>query len=311
MKPKTALLLLGLILPLFIFPLWQREFSLQMFKALGGKEELVSPLARSHASPQILGEVTTLESRFDFGKMDENENILAKGAFVYDLRDGRAILEKNAFEPMSAASTIKIVTAAVALDKGKTDEKMTVNLFPTIVGESSQNLTVGEKFTLQELLYGLLLVSGNDTAETIAQGIAGDRQTFIDWMNDFAKKVGVRQTHFTTPSGLDEDNQYTTAYDLYLLGNYIFRRYPQLLTISATREKYLSENADHRSYLLKNKLLLWDAFPIVGGKAGEGEDKMLSLVALIEKGKNHRLLVSIIQTPSLKHDLSQILKLSQ
>ncbi len=307
MKLK-AVLVLGFLFPLFFFGFWQKDFNQKLISALFQKEVLLSPQGESVIGrPQILGEVLTLENNFNFGQVENGEEILAESAFVYDLTQNRIILEKDSTRKMGAASTIKLVTAAVALEKGKPEEEMTVNFFPTFVGESSQHLVFGEKFTLEELLYGLLLVSANDGAETIAQGLAGKREIFVSWMNDLAQKAGATQTHFINPSGLDEEGQYTTSYDLFLLGDYIFKRYPQILAISQTKEKYLPQNENHRSYLLRNKLLLLDDFPFVGGKAGSGEQGKLSLVALLEKD-GRRVMISLVQTSSLRHDLTQILK---
>lgn len=308
MKFKAAIVL-GFFIPLLFFGFWQKEFNQKLILVLLEKNFLFSPQGKITSSPtQVLGEVTTLENNFNFGEVRNGEEILAQGAFVYDLTKNRILLEKDSRQPLAAASTIKLVTAAVALEKGKLGEEMAVNFFPTFVGESSQNLVFGEKFTLEELLYGLLLVSGNDCAETIAQGLGGKREVFVSWMNDFAKKTGAIQTHFVNPSGLDEEDQFTTAYDLFLMGDYVFRRYPQILEISKIKEKYLAKNQNHRSYLLRNKLLLLDDFPILGGKAGSGPQGKLSLVALLTVEKR-QILVSLIQTPSIRHDLTQILKI--
>ncbi|MGB9706718.1 MAG: D-alanyl-D-alanine carboxypeptidase family protein [Microgenomates group bacterium] len=298
--------LFGFLLVLISFSFWQYPLLRSLFLALRGERQILSPLAPK--SGQILGEITTLETDFDFGQPESEEKILAQGAYVYDLTRNKLIFEKDSHRQLQAASTIKIVTAAVALDKGELNEEMTVNYYPTVVGESSMNLAFGEKFSLEELLYGLLLASGNDAAETIAQGIGGKRETFVGWMNEWAKKVGAKNTNFTTPSGLDEEGQYTTAYDLFLFGREVFTRYPKILEISAIREKYLPKTANHRAYLIRNKFLLWDDFPILAGKPGLGEQGMLSLVAMLQKD-NRKILVTLIRTPSLRHDLEQILKL--
>lgn len=264
-------------------------------------------MAKEKDTPKILGEITTLESNYDFGELRSEATVLAQGAFVYDLDKGKAVFEKNSREKLPAASTVKIVTAAVALDRGKLSEEFTVNTFPTVVGESSMYLTYGEKFTLEELLYGLLLVSGNDSAETIAQGLAGKREVFVSWMNEFAQKTGAYDTNFTTPSGLDEEGQYTTAYDLFLMARRVFERYPKVSEISITREKFLPKTENHQAYLLQNKLLLFDSYTILGCKPGLGENDLLSLATLI-KNNNRRVLVILIRTPSLRHDLDQIFK---
>lgn len=314
----SIILGLGFLLSLMSLISWQGKQFFNLFAILWGGGQTISPLGRSsagEAKPQVLGEITTLETTFDFGQVWPEKKVLAEGAYAYDLTNNKIIFEKDARLKLPAASTMKILTAAVALDRGKLEEEMTVNYFPTLVGESSMNLAFGEKFTLEELLYGLLLTSGNDAAETIALGLAGKREIFVDWMNEFAKKVGAQNTNLTTPSGLDEEGQYTTAYDLFLIGKHVFVNYPLLLKISSTREKFLAKTSNHRAYLIRNKLLLLDDFPFLGGKPGLGEQKKLSLVALLEKNPpvggqaGRRILVSLIRTPSLRHDLEQIFKL--
>ncbi|MDP3955128.1 MAG: serine hydrolase [bacterium] len=308
MRTKVSFFL-GFLLTVVTFSVWQVRFSKELLFALDGQEQIVSPFVNKPVYDQkVLSDVTTIENNLSFGQILPEKEVLARGAYVFDLSQGKLLFEKDSHTKLQAASTIKIVTAAVALDKGKLDEEMAVSLFSTMVGESSQNLLLGEKFSLEELLYGLLLTSGNDTAETIAQGVGGRREVFIGWMNDLAKKVGARDTNFTNPSGLEDEEQYTTAYDLYLLGSNIFQKYPQIASISVSREKYLPKSENHRAYLLKNKLLLLDEFPLKGGKPGLGTDDRLSLVALLEKD-GHKILVALIQTPSIKHDLTQILSL--
>jgi D-alanyl-D-alanine carboxypeptidase (penicillin-binding protein 5/6) len=298
---------LGIVLVLGSFSFWQRQLLRQTVSALKGQRLLLSPLSSVKETAQILGEITTISSEGDLGEVGEEKEILAQAAYTYDLSWGKLILEKNAFTRLPAASTVKIVTAAVALDRGKLNEEMTVNYFPTLVGESSMNLGFGEKFSLEELLYGLLVTSGNDAAETIAQGLAGKREIFVSWMNEYGQKLGAENTRFTTPSGLDEEGQYTTAYDLFLMGREIFNHYPKILEISATKEKYLPRTAGHKAYLLRNKLLLLDDFAFLGVKPGLGEQGKMSLVALM-KVKERRFLVVLIRTDSLRHDLTRILE---
>lgn len=296
----------GFLISLLALFFWQQPFCQGLLAALQEKVKILSPLSQN-ADSQVLGEITTLENNLELGQNYPGESVLGKGVLVYDLGKKKIVFEKDSRQKLAPASTIKIITAAIALEKGKLDEEITVNYFPTMVGESSMNLAFGEKFSLQELLYGLLVVSGNDAAETIAQGLAGKREIFVAWMNDFAAKAGAKETNFKTPSGLEEADQYTTTFDLFLMARMIYFDYPQVLQICATREKYFPASAHHRAYLLKNKLLLSGELPILTGKPGLGEEG-LSLVAVLEKNQQKYLAV-IIQTPSLKHDITEILKI--
>jgi beta-lactamase class A len=143
MKNK-GIFFLGFLLVFGGFCFWQYPFLKALFLALRNNREIISPLVSlpgegpaRPAGGQILGEITTLETDFDFGSIQPETTVLAQGAYVYDLSRGRVIFEKDAHRQLPASSTVKIVTAAVALDKGNLNEEMTVNWFPTVVGESS------------------------------------------------------------------------------------------------------------------------------------------------------------------------------
>jgi D-alanyl-D-alanine carboxypeptidase (penicillin-binding protein 5/6) len=118
-------------------------------------------------------------------------------------------------------------------------------------------LGAGEVLTLRELMYGLFMRSGNDAAETIAGGIVS-REHFIELMNQKAASLGMTQSHFTTPVGLDDPGMYSSARDLAVAGATIVKRYPELLAISGTPQIAIPQTPAHKAYTLENynKLLL-------------------------------------------------------
>lgn len=147
---------------------------------------------------------------------------------VMEVSSGRILYSKNAAVKRSIASTTKIMTALVALENGSLQDEVTVSKRAASIGGSTIGLQEGEKYTLKEMLYTLLLISANDAAIAVAEHIGGTVEGFADMMNRKAKSIGAADSNFVTPHGLDRDNQYSTAYDVAIitrcaLNNPIFR----------------------------------------------------------------------------------------
>lgn len=142
--------------------------------------------------------------------------VSAHSALVMEATSGRVLFEKNAYEKLPMASTTKIITALVALELGKPNDKVKISSTAAGVEGSSMYLKAGEMMTLEELLYGLMLASGNDAAVAISEHFGGIEK-FVSLMNQKALKVGAKNTHFENPNGLPHENHYSTAYDMALL----------------------------------------------------------------------------------------------
>src|SRR3989338_11248339 len=182
----------------------------------------------------------------------------------------------NSYEKMKIASLAKIMTAVVALEHKKLDSKMYVSKKVAGIGENSMQIDEGEIYTLEELLYGLILHSGNDSAYAIAEGAAGNSDRFVEWMNFKAKEIGLANTHFTDPSGLD-DSAYSTATDLVKLTRYALKD-PEFRNIVKTVEKELTSDT-HKYIYLYNQTNLLTTYPGVAGvKTGYTEEAGLCLV---------------------------------
>ena len=181
------------------------------------------------------------------------------GAQAYALLEastGRVLLEHNADAELPMASTTKIMTCIVAIEEGDLDAVVEVPDEAVGVEGSSMYLQRGETLTLRDLLYGLMLASGNDAAVTIAVHIAGSVENFAAKMNEKAVEFGAVHTHFVTPNGLPAEGHYTTAHDLakisaYAMGNETFRE------IVGTSSKNLPQDDDSPARYLrsKNKML--------------------------------------------------------
>lgn len=181
--------------------------------------------------------------------------VTAEAAVLLDAESGRVLYQKHANERLEPASITKIVTALVALRHGNPEQVLTVDRASAAAPGSSAGLVPGERLTLRELLYALLLVSGNDAAETIARGLGGSIDTFAAWMNQAARDAGAAHSHFTNPHGLPDPAHETTALDMALITRAALQS-PLIAKIVATREASIGGRGGpvHR-YVNENKLL--------------------------------------------------------
>ena len=162
----------------------------------------------------------------DIDKSDYNpDNLETNSPFVLlmDANTGKILYSKNAFERHFPASTTKIMTAILTLENCKLSDVVTVShnaIFSIPVGYSHASLQEGEELTVEQLLNVLLIPSANDAAVALAEHIAGSVDAFAEMMNNKAKEIGCLDTHFVNPNGVHNEEHYSTAYDLALIGKY-------------------------------------------------------------------------------------------
>ncbi len=184
-------------------------------------------------------------------------NVSAQAAAMIDVASGRILYEKNGDQKMRIASLTKTMTAIVAIESGNLKDIVTVPDFAVGAEGSSIYLKQGERLTLEDLLYGLMLRSGNDAALAIANHVGGSVEGFVYMMNEKAAMIGMTHTHFTNPHGLDDsDMHYSTANDMvklsaYALKNPVFRR---IVSTKVKNIPWEGENWDRRLQN-KNKML--------------------------------------------------------
>lgn len=180
----------------------------------------------------------------------------AKSYAVVEAASGRVVEANNARQKLPMASTTKIMTALLAVESGKLDQTVTVPAEAIRVEGSSMGLVAGEKITLRSLVYGLLLESGNDAANTIAYALSGSVPAFAERMNARAFEAGLYDTHFANPSGLDDPDHYTTALDLARLGALAMKN-PAFAQIAGTQRIRVTYNgaAGGRTLVNHNRLL--------------------------------------------------------
>lgn len=203
-------------------------------------------------------------------------SVSAKSAVVID-RDTKEILyAKNQDEVLSMASTTKIMTAIIALENADLEQEITVKKEYTLVEGSSMYLKEGEQISMKELIYGLMLMSGNDAALAIAYETTGDYDEFIELMNQKAIDLGLENTAFKNPNGLDEEGHSTTAYELAKITAYALQNQEFCEIVSS--QYYESETRTMKNH---NKML-WLSEESIGVKTGYTEKSGRCLVSANE-----------------------------
>jgi len=211
--------------------------------------------------------------------------VSANSAILMEQESGRVIYEKDAHTQRRIASITKIMTAILAIESGKMNDMVTISENAVRTEGSSIYLKAGDKIPLEDLVYGLMLRSGNDAATAIAEYVGGSLDGFVYLMKQKAEEIGMKDTNFENPHGLDDhENHYSTAYDMALLTRYAMEN--DMYKKIAGTEKYRSEDPDgdwDRVWKNKNKLLTGLYEYTTGGKTGFTKLAKRTLVSTAEK----------------------------
>lgn len=211
----------------------------------------------------------------------------AKSAILIDADTGRILYAKNSDSRCLIASTTKIMTAIVVLEHCALDESYEIPPEATGVEGSSIYLKAGERLTIRELLYGMMLQSGNDAAVALALACSESVPEFVDLMNLKAQQLGLHQTHFENPHGLDGEAHYSTAADLARMTRYALKD-PDFAEIVSTK----SIRIGSRSFTNHNKLL-WSVDGVIGVKTGYTKAAGRILVSAAERNGRRLIAVTI------------------
>lgn len=239
-----------------------------------------------------------------------NNDITAKSALVYDLTSNKSIYEKSASDRLPMASLTKIMTAIIALENKKIDDKYRVTQ-KDLVGEDSMGLSENEIISFDELLYGLMLPSGNDASEVLANNHPTGRDGFISDMNRKAESLGLKDTNFVNPSGLQGDgNQYTTTYDLLVITRYALENFPQFAKVVATAEYVIPQTDQHKAFELYNETNLLTTYEGVKGvKTGFTPEAGLCLVTYLDY-KGHKIIGILLNSENRRGEMKMLLDYS-
>ena len=234
--------------------------------------------------------------------------IKARSAILVDLDSGKTLYQLDPHGRHAPASLTKIVTALVALDHLRFDQTVTV---PVSINQlpwdsTRMGLRAGERLTVRELLYGLFLNSGNDAASTLSEA-AMPRTTFISLMNARAAAIGMSDTHFVNPIGLDDPGHYTSAADLARASEELIRRFPEVAAMAATPSLTLPATATHHAYTLYNLNELVRKYPgATGLKTGWTGHAGGCLIATAARAGRH-LMVVVLASPRIFDEAAALL----
>jgi len=232
-------------------------------------------------------------------------DLTAHSAVLMDFTTGQVLYEKNADQKSPPASTTKILTALVALEQGDLKQQITTSANASRVEGSSIYLSEGETHTLEELLYGMLLSSGNDAALAVAEGLAGSEAKFTEWMNQKAAALGAKSSSFTNCNGLPKADHYTTAYDLALITRYALNN-PVFETIVKTKSHNISwPGRDYDKVLYNHNKLLWRYQFVDGVKTGYTREAGGCLVSSATR-YGHRLIAVVLNSTTIYEDSEKL-----
>lgn len=222
-------------------------------------------------------------------------DVPAEAAYLIEANSGRVLCAKNENARLPMASTTKIMTALLAIESGRLDETVAVAEEAVGTEGSSMYLKRGETIPLTDLVYGLLLTSGNDAAVAIAYFLDGGIEAFADRMNAKARELGLSDTHFVTPNGLHDPDHYTSAKNLALLGSAALEN-PVFAQIASAQYRRTGGSNPHT---LKNKnRLLWEYEGGIGVKTGYTKAAGKCLVFAAERGAM-KLVGAVLNCPTM------------
>lgn len=243
-----------------------------------------------------------------------DEQLTAGSEFLVNRTDNKVIYANNVYDKLYPASITKLLTALVVLRYGELSDMVTISYNAshiTEAGAKTCGFEEGDVISLEVLLNCMLVYSGNDTAIAIAEHVGGSEEAFVQMMNEEAKKIGAVHSNFVNPNGLHDDNQYTTAYDLYLIFNELLE-YDTIRTIINT-SSYTADYKDKDGndeqktfdttdlYLKGDKVLDFD-LEVIGGKTGT-TSKAGNCLMLLSKDEKEKEYISVILKASGSEDL--------
>ncbi len=231
--------------------------------------------------------------------------ISGDSAILIDEASGIALYEKDPHARLPAASLTKIMTALIALERGHLDDQVEVSVDSrTMRGSTVMGLVPGERLTLEDLLYGLMLPSGNDAALAIAQHISGSTEAFVALMNQRAAELGMINTRYTNPHGLDQGGPYSSAFDLAVVTRAGMQR-EDFRTIVNT--KYRVVTGSLGTYQLGTLNPLYGRLAGVDGvKTGYTRTARQTLVGTVTRD-GHRLIAVVLRSPDRAYDGTALL----
>lgn len=258
MKYKVILLLVLTALMTTLVPAWTQqeiELKLETPPAVAPTEQPETP---------VPPEPENLPSKIEAIMRGKAPALTGASAILVDSETGQVLYEKNSFVRRPIASTTKIMTAIVALERGNLDDNVVVSKNAASIPHTSLNLRAGERIPLRDMLTGMLIRSANDAAVAVAEHIAGSVPAFAKLMNDKAKEIGAKNTSFKNPNGLYVPGHYSTAYDLALITRYALQ-IPEFNEMVRSKKATLARSINLQDVVVFNKSQFIKNYPGADG----------------------------------------------
>ncbi|RPI37394.1 MAG: D-alanyl-D-alanine carboxypeptidase [Nitrospiraceae bacterium] len=229
------------------------------------------------------------------GDAESSEDIQSRAAVVMDAATGRVLYAKNPELRLMPASTTKLMTALVVIEKANLKDVVTVSRNATNTAPTRSGLRPGDRVTIETLLYAALMKSANDAAVALAEAVAGSEEEFVQLMNRKALAIGANDTHYINANGLPGKGQYITAYDLSKIMRHAIK-YPVLKEILGTKMTEISTQTGKTLFIKNTNKLLWSDEDVLGGKTGYTNQARHCFVCAGEKDKD-TLVVALLGSP--------------
>ncbi len=256
----------------------------------------------------LLEELKQENNEIPTGNTIEKPTINSRRYAIFDRNSKRVIYGKDENKQTAMASTTKVMTSLIVLEKCKDlNEVVTISGKAAGTGGSTLGIQKGDKITVNDLLYGLMLRSGNDTAVALAEYIGGSVEEFAQLMNEKATEIGLKDTHFVTPHGLDDPNHYTTAYELAYLADYALQN-EKFAEIVKTQKATISINGNPREINNTNELLMSNVEGVYGVKTGFTNNAGRCLVTAVKRN-NMDLIIVVLGADTRKDRAKDSIKL--
>jgi D-alanyl-D-alanine carboxypeptidase len=249
----------------------------------------------------------------------EPPEVSAQGVYAYDLATGIVLYEKNADERMQVGSTVKVATALVVFANSETSEQVLIQEEDTvdITVYSNMQLQAGDTLTVGTLLYGLLIPSGNDGALALARHVGAkmcgceDRDeavsTFVQAMNDYVAELGLENTRFAHPAGIDSDNAYSTAHDIAILFGELMKNDYLAGIVAEPAYQFVSAGAERRTYQEDTTNQLLGQVGVVGGKTGTTEAAGGCVVLARQVNGGSNTVITAVLGSDVQYDANSII----
>ena len=235
--------------------------------------------------------IFSLFTIYAYSAQKSEVKVSAKAAALYDPQSDTFLYTKNENTPLSMASTTKIMTAIVVIENADLEKTIAVDDRAIGIEGSSVYLKKDEEISIKSLLYALMLRSANDAAAALAYEISGSIEAFSELMNKKACELGLLQTHFENPHGLDSENHYTSAHDLAIISAYAISN-PQFKEICSTKKVRIDSSLESRILINHNKFLsMYDG--CIGIKTGYTKKSGRSLATAVERDGSTLICVTI------------------